>query len=95
MKKVKILPIKWVEEKHDTDGDGFPNCKDCDPWNPHKDSSPFGVYYIGNDKYGVYQQQLMGASNVKRGKPLFIGTKFEANQFLGQIPPNPEFYDAK
>ena len=34
MKKVKIIPIKWVPEKHDTDRDGVPNWSDCNPFNP-------------------------------------------------------------
>jgi hypothetical protein len=34
--KVKTIPIRWVNEKHDTDRDGLPNYKDCNPWNPHE-----------------------------------------------------------
>ena len=32
---VKTVPIYLVPEKHDTDWDGVPNNRDCDPWNPY------------------------------------------------------------
>jgi len=96
MKKIKIIPVKWIPDKHDTDGDGVPNYKDCVPWDSKRQHfKPFGVYSIGNNRYAVYQQQLMGAGYVKRGKPLFVGTEYEAKQFINQIPVNPESYDAE
>lgn len=32
---VKTVPIYLVPEKHDTDRDGVPNNRDCNPWNPN------------------------------------------------------------
>ena len=26
----------WINENHDTDLDGVPNYRDCNPWNPHE-----------------------------------------------------------
>ena len=34
--RLKIIPIRWVNERHDTDRDGVPNWRDCNPWNPKK-----------------------------------------------------------
>lgn len=36
MKRTPIIPIKWINEQHDTDQDGVPNYRDCNPWNPRK-----------------------------------------------------------
>ena len=36
MKKIKIMPIKWINEHHDSDLDGVSNYRDCQPFNPHK-----------------------------------------------------------
>ena len=32
----KIIPIRLIPEYHDTDFDGVPNYRDCNPWNPHE-----------------------------------------------------------
>jgi len=92
MKKVKIIPVRWIPEKHDTDADGTPNYKDCDPWNPHKHARPFGIYPVGNNKYGVYQQTTLGASTVRKGNPVFVGSLYEAEEYLKQLAENPAFY---
>ena len=34
MKRTSIIPIRWINEQHDTDCDGVPNFRDCNPWNP-------------------------------------------------------------
>lgn len=36
MKRTPIIPIRWVDEQHDTDRDAVPNFRDCNPWNPHE-----------------------------------------------------------
>jgi len=38
IKSYKPKPIKkiWINEKHDTDGDGVPNFRDCVPWDPRR-----------------------------------------------------------
>jgi hypothetical protein len=96
IRKEKIIPVRWVREHHDADWDGVPDCKDCQPLNPNKqDSGPYGIFQVGRDTYGVFAQQLMGASYIKRGKPFFVGTKYDCQKFMEQIPVNPENYDAE
>lgn len=36
MKKIKIIPIKWTHEQHDTDRDGVPNFLDCVWYDPNR-----------------------------------------------------------
>lgn len=36
MKRTPIIPIRWVNEQHDTDRDSVPNYRDCNPWNPNQ-----------------------------------------------------------
>ena len=36
MRRTKIIPVKWIHDQHDTDQDGVPNYRDCEPWNPHE-----------------------------------------------------------
>ncbi len=36
MKKVPIIKIKPMRGIYDSDGDGVPNDRDCQWWNPHK-----------------------------------------------------------
>ena len=36
MRRNHIIPVRWIHDQHDTDQDGVPNYRDCDPWNPHK-----------------------------------------------------------
>ena len=85
MKKLKIIPVKWIQEKHDTDQDGVINCKDCDPWNPKKQAFPFGIYPLKGGMYGVFRQTHLGATTIKKGDPVFVGRLPEANAFLDQI----------
>ena len=36
MKRTKIIPVMWIPDNHDSDWDGVPNYRDCQPFNPHK-----------------------------------------------------------
>jgi len=36
IKRTKIIPIRLVQANHDTDWDGVPDYKDCQPLNPRK-----------------------------------------------------------
>jgi len=36
MRRTPIIPIRLMPEYHDTDRDGVPNYRDCNPWNPHE-----------------------------------------------------------
>ena len=38
MKKIKIIPIRIIQENHDTDWDGVPNRLDCQILDPKKHS---------------------------------------------------------
>lgn len=87
MKKLKIIPLKWVNEKHDTDGDKVPNFRDCNPWNPHKHASPYGIYPMIGGRFGVYKQTTLGATAIKKGNPVFVGRLSEAEAYLREIPP--------
>lgn len=40
MKRNSIIPIRWIPENHDTDQDGVPNYRDCNPWNPYEHRKP-------------------------------------------------------
>lgn len=44
MKKMKIIPIRLIQENHDTDWDGVPNYRDCQPLNPLRQDD-FSDYY--------------------------------------------------
>jgi len=36
LRRTKIIPIRLVQANHDTDWDGVPDYKDCQPLNPRK-----------------------------------------------------------
>ena len=36
IRRTKIIPIRWIDEQHDSDLDGVPNYRDCQPFNPRK-----------------------------------------------------------
>ena len=36
MKRTKIVPVRWIDEQHDSDWDKVPNYRDCQPFNPHR-----------------------------------------------------------
>ena len=94
MKKVKVIPVKWIPENHDVDFDGRPDRKDCKPLDPKKQHQPYGCHQVERNLWGVFAQKLMGASYIRQGKPFFIGTKYECKKYLEQIPKTAEQYDA-
>ena len=56
IKRTKIIPIRWIDEQHDSDLDGVPNYRDCQPFNPKKQDKKILMYY-GNKEagYGITQ----------------------------------------
>ena len=34
LRRTKIIPIRLIQENHDSDWDGVPNYRDCQPFNP-------------------------------------------------------------
>ena len=36
MRRTKIVPVKWIPDNFDSDWDGVPNHRDCEPFNPNK-----------------------------------------------------------
>ena len=97
MKREKVIPIRWVPEHHDIDFDGVPDYRDCEPLNPRKqDANPeYGAFQVGRDKWGVFAQQLVGVSYRKRGKPFFVGSKYECQEYIKRLPQPETLYDAE
>ena len=54
MKQTPIIPVKWIHDQHDTDQDGVPNYRDCDPWNPHEHKKGMSWEDLG---YSGYKQK--------------------------------------
>jgi len=36
IKRTKIVPVRWVPDNFDSDWDGVPNYRDCEPFNPNR-----------------------------------------------------------
>ena len=36
IKKTKIVSVRWIPDNFDSDWDGVPNYRDCQPFNPNK-----------------------------------------------------------
>ena len=47
MRRTKIIPIRLVQANHDTDWDGVPDYKDCQPLNPRKQEDVPSTPYAG------------------------------------------------
>lgn len=62
---IETVPIYLVPEKHDTDRDGVPNNRDCDPWNP----------YIQGRFHDIIEQQ-----KIKKRRKERIATKYERHE---------------
>jgi len=66
MKITKIVPVKWIPDNFDSDWDGVPNYKDCEPFNPHKQ----------DDNVMIAKKYLKKAISTKSKKPLKELNKF-------------------
>jgi len=43
IKQTKIVPVKWIPDNHDSDWDGVPNYRDCQPFNPNKQDDNLAI----------------------------------------------------
>ena len=60
MKTTKIIPVRWIPDNHDSDWDGVPNYRDCEPFNPNKQ----------DDNITTAKQYLRKAIKDKSKKPI-------------------------
>jgi len=43
LRRTKIIPVKWIPDNHDSDWDGVPNYRDCEPFNPNKQDDNLAI----------------------------------------------------
>lgn len=67
---IKTVPIYLVPENHDTDWDGVPNNKDCNPWNP----------YIQGRFHDIIERQ-----KIKKRRKERIATKYERQEMKRKL----------
>jgi len=66
---IKTVPIYLVPEKHDTDWDGVPNNRDCNPWNP----------YVQGRFHDIVEQQKIKKRQKQREKITYERKRMKKN----------------
>jgi len=66
---VKTVPIYLVTENHDTDWDGVPNNRDCNPWNP----------YVQGRFHDIVEQQKIKKRQKQREKSIYEQKRMKKN----------------
>lgn len=74
MEKMPVIPIKWINEMHDSDGDGVPNYRDCDILNPHKHTS---VWRMVREQKKLEKQGLKRCISCNRTLPFSKFTPYQ------------------
>lgn len=72
MKITKIVPIKWIPDNFDSDWDGVPNCKDCEPFNPHRQDAVENIKVYPNATIGEVRKNV---KEVNIGVPFYEGQR--------------------
>jgi len=73
MKKIKIVPTKWIPENHDVDWDGVPDRKDCKPF----DKTQHGLRYEIIRKNGKCT-----VKDTLTNEDVFEGSEFQCDKFI-------------
>ena len=60
LRRTKIIPVKWIPDNHDSDWDGVPNYRDCQPFNPNKQ----------DDNIAIAKRYMKKSIKTKSKKPL-------------------------
>ena len=72
IKRTKIIPIRLVQENHDTDWDGVPNYRDCQPLNPWKQDVDENIKVYPNATIGEVRKNV---KEVDVGVPFYEGQR--------------------
>lgn len=85
MKRTSIIPIKWINEGHDSDWDKVPNFRDCQPFNPrkqHMDKYHIKRWHVKSSWYP--EVKVEGYQERKKQTDAFLAQKAEDINLISQ-----------